>query len=68
LGEEFAILGEMMVVCSGTVGGTLLMSLQNVQTDVLPPVHGHADYTKIVCVLKHDINLFIQSECQLCWI
>jgi len=57
-----------VVVCSGTVGGTLLVSLQNVQTDALPPAHGHADYTKNVCVCKHDISLFIQSGCQLCWV
>jgi len=57
-----------VVVCLSTVGGTLLMSLQNVQTEVLPPVRGHADYTESVCVLKHDISPFIDSECQIRWI
>ena len=53
-----------VVVCLSTVGCTLLMSWQNVQTDVLPPVCGHADYTKSVCVFKHDISPFIDPECQ----
>jgi len=58
-----SMLGHV-VMCSSTVGGTLSRSLQNVQTDVLRPMYGHADYTKSVCFFKHDISLFIDSECQ----
>ena len=57
-----------VVVCLSTVGGTLLMSLQNVQTDMLRSVRGHADYTKSVCFFKHDMSLFIELEWQICWI
>ena len=50
-----------VVGCSGTVGGKLLMSLQNVQADALPPAHGHADYTKMH-VFPSTIQAFLFSQ------
>jgi len=53
-----------MVACSSSMASTLSRSLQNVHTGVLPRVYGRADYTQSVCVLKHDISPFIESERQ----
>ena len=53
--------------CGGVLEHTV-GSLPYVQTDVLPPVCGRADYTKNVCFLTHDVSPFIDSECRICWI
>ena len=48
------------MVCSST----LSRSLPYVQTEVLPLVCGHADYTKNVCVFKHDIRPFLTQSAE----